>query len=133
MKQLFANQIIEQGGIVQGLVILDRTAHENLPIIFTGNALSYIKSLIERPPADGFYTLDRFCQYIILTQYHPETRLSMKISDYNNNINVALDEYSELISKEWEKEDRDKIMRLFQIIEMDLDNRAEIIIKDSFH
>ena len=57
----------------------------------------------------------------------------MKISDFHNDVNIALDEYSSLKLIGWSKNDIDKIMQLFQEIEKDKDSTAELVVKDAFH
>jgi hypothetical protein len=128
MKQIFVNQIYEDKGITHGIVGSNKTTLENIKIIFTGEKFKIISQLLSRPPLEGFHTVDRFCQYIVLTQLHPQQGLSMKISDFHNDLDSALDEYNELIEKDWEKKTRDKIMRLFQDIKSNPKELAEMIV-----
>jgi hypothetical protein len=54
----------------------------------------------------------------------------MKISDFHNDLDLALDEYLALSEKGWNKEDRDKIMKIFQEIKENNTEIAELVVKD---
>jgi hypothetical protein len=127
MEKLFVNEVVKENGVTHGIVGSGKTTLDNIKIIFKGNRFDAISTLIENPPAEGFNSFDRFCQFIVLTQFHPTFGLSMKISDFHNDMDAALDEYNVLKGKELEKETRDKLMRLFLEIKDHPKERAELI------
>jgi hypothetical protein len=129
MKEIFVNRIIEENNITRGLCVLDNTTHKNLEIIYTTKQLDYIKSLLKTPPKEGFHSLDRFCQFVVLTQYDPVLGLSMSVYDFNDNMDNVLDEYLILTEKEWDKSDIEMIAKLFQEGYQDKNNRAKMIIE----
>jgi hypothetical protein len=129
MKPIYVNHIIEQNGITHGIAALDKTVLEDIDLIYTGKMLQVVKQLISTVTAEPFYFFDRFCQFVIYLQYQPVLGLSLKVSDYHNDVNAALDEYNILSANQWQKKDRDKILQLFQEIQKS-NEVAEMIIKD---
>lgn len=130
MIKVYVNRIIEENGVTHGIIGLDKTVFENLRIIYSPSKREIINTLLTFHKEKDFYLLDRFCQFICYTQHQSFAGLSMKISDYHNDLDSALKEYSILREKDWRKEDTDKIMVLFQEIEKDNKELAEMIIKD---
>jgi hypothetical protein len=43
------------------------------------------------PPKEGFHTVDRFCQYIILTQFDQIIGSSIKVSDLYKDLDMVLE------------------------------------------
>src|SRR5437016_3176387 len=113
MRQLIANEIIEQNGITQAIVVWNEDVVKNLSVIYPrGPVGEKIKNLLLNPPKDGFHFIDRFCQYVILLQDDVFTGLSMKISDFKNNIDTGLEEYQQLKRLGWDQQDIEKIMKI---------------------
>ena len=131
MQNIYANEIIEQNNITVGIAVLNETVFENLNTIFAPQKLAAILTQVKQHP-EGAYFFTRFCQYIVFVQVN-NLGWSMKISDFHNDVNIALDEYSSLKLIGWSKNDIDKIMQLFQEIEKDKDSTAELVVKDAFH
>jgi hypothetical protein len=129
MKQIYVNKIYDDNGVTHGAAGADKTAIKNIPIVFAEPYFKIITTLLSNPPAEGFHTIDRYCQYIVLTELNPLLGLSMKVSDFHNNLDAALDEYTELKGKEWSQQARDKIMKLFTEIKDNPTDIAEMIIE----
>ena len=129
VQQIPVNEIIEQEGVIHGLVVLDKTAKEVLPIIFTKNQLLGMVGKMQTKN-EPFYTFSRYCQYVVYTQFDPVLAFTIKISDYSNNLDIALDEYSVLKNKGWLQSDRDNIMKVFQNIKDNPNEKAEMVISD---
>lgn len=129
--EIYINHIEKEGETIHGIAAWDKTVEENLSIIFRNDkVLEGIRYLIKNS-AQPFYTFTRFCQFIIYIQFQPTLGLSMKLTDFNNNIDSALEYYSDLKNKEWKKEDIDKILTIFQDIQNDRKNIAKMVIKDA--
>ncbi len=75
----------------------------------------------------GCHWIDRYCQFIIVVRIEPIAGLSMSLSDYRIDSDMALDEYLILQGKKWDKEDRDKIMKFYQEIQNNNPEIAELI------
>ena len=61
---------------------------------------------------DNFFIIERFCQYVGYIQFRTDLGLSMKLSDFKNNMDNVLDEYLELEAKDWELADRMKYIEI---------------------
>lgn len=132
MKEIFVNEIIEQDGITHGVIGSNKTVLKNIPIVFQDTKLKIINSILNNPPKEGFHSIDRFCQYVVLTNCNPLFGgLSMKVSDYTT-MDLALEEYRKLAAKDWDKDDIDNIMRLVQDIQKDCPEQAKMTIEDIF-
>ena len=121
------NKIIEKDGITSGYVVYDETIDENLEILFTKPQLNAMKSIMTTPKG-GACSFDRFCQFIVFTRFS-HLGWTMRIIDYHNDVNAALDEYSVLLGKGWGQAHGDKIMSIFQEIEKDKTMIGKMTIK----
>lgn len=128
MKELFVNQIVEQGGVTHGIIGEDRLVKKNLYAIYSKEKVAKLLVIFSDPINDSYF-FDRFCQYIIYVQYQPTIGLSMKISDFKDDIDLALDEYRKLQIKGWAQADIDKIMKLVQEIGKNKKDWAKLIIQ----
>lgn len=129
VKNLYANQIIIEKGVKHGIAGLDQTVMDNLQILYAPNKVNSLLDIFTKSPK-GAYFFDRYCQFLIFAQFQPGLGYSMKISDFHNDLDLALDEYSALTEKGWNKEDRDKIMKIFQDIKDNNTEIAELVVKD---
>ena len=128
--EIFINHLENEGVIQHGIAALDKTVEENLNIIFNNNqTLSGIKQLIKTSNLP-FYTFTRFCQFVVYIQFEPVLGLSMKLTDFKNNTDAALEYYNDLMDNNWNKSDRDKILKIFSDIKKDKENTAKLVIKD---
>ncbi|NII25473.1 hypothetical protein HB364_10295 [Pseudoflavitalea sp. X16] len=130
MKKIFINYIHTDNGVDHGIAALNKTVIENMPIVFSPTVENNLKVIISNNPGQSFYSFTRFCQYVMYFQYQPGLGITLKFSDFKNDIDLALDEYSTLGGKQWKKEDRDKIMKIFEDIRNNPTELAEFVIKD---
>jgi hypothetical protein len=129
MQSIYVNKIIENNGITHGIAVSDRTVTKTIDNIFTDNVLAYFRHLLTNPPLQPFYTFDNFCQFVVYLQYYPTLGWTIKFSNFNNNIDLAFEEYVELRNKGWTQSDRDKIMEMFNEIK-DNTETAYFVIDD---
>lgn len=129
MKEIFVEKIIEENGITHGLTGDDKTVKENLVIVYPAGGKNYVLSLIKTRGDESFYVIDRFCQFIVFTQYTPQLGLSMRISDFHNRFEGALDFYGEL-KDDWSSADTDKIISICNDILTRKEDTAKMVIKD---
>ena len=93
-KEIYINSTEEINGVLNGLAVLDTTVQRNLLVLFTpGKAAAILKQLMEA--GEGYFIV-RFCQYVVYTQLN-NLGLAMRIIDYSNDLDSALDEYNELL------------------------------------
>ena len=130
MTDIFVNDIVEDNGIIHGLAVLNNTVLKNINLIYSSNKLTDILALIKNPPKEGFYFFDKFCQYVVFVQQQPVLGLSMKFTDFQNNDDLALDEYLVLKEKQWQQQDREKIMQLFHDIKTKSNETGNLIIEN---
>ncbi len=128
--EIFINHIEKEGETIHGIAAWDKTVEQNLNIIFRNDkALDGIRYLI-KTSKDPFYTFTRFCQFVVYIQYQPILGLLMKLSDFKNDTDAALEYYKDLRENEWNKADVDKILSIFQDIQNDRTNIAKLVTKD---
>jgi hypothetical protein len=130
MSVIYVNEILIEHNINSGLVVSNKTAMKNIDIIFEGNKRTELKTLIKSKPADPFYLFARHSQYVIYLQYERFLGLSMRVYDFNSDIDSALDEYLAIKEKEWKEEDRATIIRLFQETQADKSKLAKMVVED---
>lgn len=128
MTDIFVNDIIEDNGVTHGIAVLDKTVLKNIKIVYSGKMLATILALINTPPQEGLYFFDKFCQYVVYFQQQPDLGLTMKLTDYQNNDDLALDEYLVLKQKDWLQQDREKIMELFHEIKTQKHDTAQFVV-----
>ena len=132
MIQIFVNEIIEKAnGGRTGLVVSNDTIAEDMPILYDEKVQQGIKHFIQNPPnPEGFHMFSKFCQLIVLFKWDTKIGASITLTDYDNNVDNALDEYLKLAQKEWAIEDRNTIMEIFEEVRNDKSGeRAEMIIR----
>jgi hypothetical protein len=117
--------------IFEYAAVLNNTVIENLRIMYPDKCNALYDAL--RTPSEGAHFIDRFCQYVVLVQCKPVEGLSMKMSDYGDNVDTVIDEYKILKEKGWDMHDINKISELALKIREDKKlEKAEIVIKDRF-
>jgi hypothetical protein len=128
MKTLFVTEIVEQNGVSHGIVGQDSLVKKNMYLIYPKSMVDRLMAIFSHQ-TEASYFFDRFCQYVIYIQYQPGIGLSMKISDYKGNADLALDEYRILQEKGWNQADIEKIMKIFQEIGKNKKDWARIIVQ----
>lgn len=130
MSEVYVNKIYIQNGVTNGIIVLDKTIAKSIPLIYPEKTQKIFFHYISQK--QDFHSIDRFAQFVALFQFSNKTGISIKLSDYHNDIDVAIDEYAFLQGKEWETEDRDKIMRIvLEIKEDQTFQRVKLIVQDA--
>lgn len=129
MTDIFVNEILEDNGVTHGIAVWDKTVLKNIHILYSGKMLTNILALISNPPKEGLYFFDKFCQYVVFVQQQPILGLTMKFTDYQNNDDLALDEYLILKEKDWQQQDREKIMKLYHEIKTQKHDTAQFVVE----
>lgn len=129
MKKIFVDEIIKEQTAIHGIAVLHPTVFEILSMMFTKDKLAAILTEIVKRKESAYFFL-RFYQFIAYVQFQLELGWSIKLSNYYNT-NAALDDYLKFSEMNWQKEDKDKIMKIFMQIEEDKKREeAILIIKD---
>lgn len=104
-KIIIVNTITQDKNAVHGLVIEHNLVMDNLRIIFGDDKAFKLVTHFDNQP-DGAHSIFRHNQFAVYLETRPNVGYSMKFSDFKGNIDNALDEYLDLESKGWIKEDR---------------------------
>ncbi len=129
MKKIYVNAIIEKDGLIQGLSVHNITVAENLTAMFDRSQLTQlISSLKDNPTGEG-YTFFRFCQYVILFENRKNVGLKMEVLDFKN-ANAVFDYYMDLTDHDWREEDKQNIISIYNDIDDNKGETAEMILKD---
>lgn len=130
-KQVLVNAIQEDNGLTFGIVSDTYTTAENLSKMYSREVMVEVNNQIRAAGQTEAYFFDRYCQFIIQFQFIAPITLLMKVWDLHDSTDVALDNYLMQAKDNWKKEDRGKVMALFQKIQNDPNKEmAEMILKD---
>ena len=134
MPTIFVNHTREENEVIHGIAVWEHTVKKDLEIMYSGKGftLKNIEFLKQNPPhPDGFHFISRYFQFVVLYQYNTTTGSSLQFSDYQNDLDKALEEYTLLLKMGWREEDRNNIMKIFQEIENDPKKEiATMIVED---
>ncbi len=130
MSNIYVNdKDTDANGTETGYAVDVETTVEDMRIIFPGNSINNINSLMKQGTA--FYFFMRHCQYVVYFSYDPGMGISITFTDFKGDWDNALDRYTALQEKEWGQPDRDKIMAVFEEIQNDETEyeKAEMVIR----
>lgn len=114
-NKILVTEIFEDGNVTHGAITQDELCIEMLvKIIGMEKATALI--LLAKCTEMDFYSVFRYFQYVCLFMYEKEKGLSLKISDFKNNIDNALEKHTELNGKGWDLETRNKYCAIVQDI-----------------
>ncbi len=126
MKNFFVNKIIEKNNIIHGMTVDQKLVLKNFETMSGKKMAEAISTLVKENK--NFYFIERFCQYVVYFQFRVGLGLSMKFSDFGDNINNVLDEYLKLEAKNWDKKDRIKYIEIVQQIIHNKTEMAEMVV-----
>jgi hypothetical protein len=130
MENIFVNKILEENNVIRGIAVWDDTILKNIHILFKGDkVLQHILNLINNPPEEGFHFYDKFCQFIVSVERHPNLGLIMEFMDYQDNDDTALDSYLTMKEKEWPQKEREDIMELYHHIKTQNHSNAQLVLE----
>jgi hypothetical protein len=133
MKEVFVNRILNDEDVLRGVIVRDKTIVEGLEIIFDETMRAIINGLIRKLGHEGFYSFDRFYQFVVYLNCRPQLGITIELIDFTStkNVNAAFDYTLKLRGAGWTDADRDKIMDIAQEIKKNSENeQAKMIIKD---
>jgi hypothetical protein len=125
--ELVVNKITEENNVIHGIAVFNDIVLENFEKTFGKEKAKNLKILVDKNIQD-FYLIERFFQFVGFLQFQRNIGLSLKLSDFKNNIDNVLDEYLELESKNWSLAERNKYAQIFDEILSDPNlEKAELI------
>lgn len=109
--QLRVHEIINQEGIIKGLVLNDIAVVQNLEVVLGSDKTKlFIQKASEQVQAVTIFL--RFHQFLLETRNQGEAGLSMQIIDFQENIDLIINYYKKLEGNEWNKKSRDIITNI---------------------
>lgn len=116
MLEFLVNRIVETNNITHGVVTENELVIHNFSLVY---GLKKTKGLLFsiQQKNENCYLISRFGDYVGYLRYQVDLGFSLKLSDFENNFNNALDEYLELQRKEWKNEDIIKYLQIAKEIE----------------
>ena len=118
MIEFLVNKIQEVDDLTIGIVADSHLVIHNLNHIQGEHKTINILSEIERIN-QNCYSISRFGDYVGFLNYQLDLGFSLKLTDFDNNFDKALDEYLNLINKDWKKEDTIKYLKIAKEIEIE--------------
>lgn len=116
MIEFLVNRIIEVDNITHGLVLENELVVYNFNIIYGENKTNSLLTEIKKQN-QNCYLISRFGNYVGFLNYQIGLGFSLKLTDFENNFDTALDEYLSLQKKEWKNEDIIKYLKIAKEIE----------------
>lgn len=127
MIEILVDKIVTQNGATFGISTKDTTIKSNLSLIFDELDLYIFNATIKNNQKEGFHTFETFQQFIVYINYEPILGISIQFIDFNNEDDIALDEYLILKEKKWIQSDREKIMQLYSEIKETNNNFSKLV------
>ena len=121
MKTFMVNEIITNNNVLHGIVVDQKLVFKNFETM-SGKKMAEV-IFLEIKQNKNFYFIERFCQYVVYVQFRVGLGISMKFSDFGDNIDNVLDQYLKLEAKNWDRKDTLKYVETVQQI---IDNKNEI-------
>ncbi len=116
MIEFLVNRIIEIDNVTHGMVMENELVIHNFGLVYgLGKANGLLLSIQQKN--ENQYLISRFGDYIGYLRYQVDLGFSLKLTDFENNFDTALDEYLSLQKKEWKNEDIIKYLKIAKEIE----------------
>ena len=116
MIEFLVNRIVKIDNITHGIVIENDLVIQDFSLANSVKKTNGLLFSIQQKNENG-YLISRFGDYIGFLRYQVGLGFSLKLTDFENNFNSALDEYLELQRKEWKNEDIIKYLQIAKEIE----------------
>ena len=88
----------------------------NFNLVYGSEMTQKLLMFLERENKNQ-YLINRFGDYVGFLNYQVGLGFSLKLTDFENNFDKALDEYLELQKKSWKEEDIIKYLKIAKEIE----------------
>jgi hypothetical protein len=127
MIEFKVNRIVIIDNIKHGIVLENELVVENFKLIYgTNKTISLLKTIESKK--QNRYLICRFGNYVGFLNYQIGLGFSLKLTDFENNFDNALDEYLSLQKKEWKEEDIMKYLEIAKEIESESQPSKMIIL-----
>ena len=111
MLEFLVNRIIETDNVTHGAVMENELVIHNFSLVYGSSKTSDLLLSLQKRN-ENCYLISRFGNYVGFLRYQTDLGFSLKLTDFSNNFDSALDEYLELQKKEWKNEDIIKYLQI---------------------
>ncbi len=116
MIEFLANRIYKEDDVSHAMVLEDELVIFNFNLVYgIQKTASLLKTIKEKN--ENCYFISRFGDYVGFFRFQTDLGFSLKLTDFENNFDNALDEYLELKKKEWKNNDILKYLQIAKEIE----------------
>ncbi|WP_337965614.1 hypothetical protein [uncultured Flavobacterium sp.] len=116
MLDFKVNRIITTDNVKHGIVTNSIQVVENFKLVYGFNkTVSLLKTIEDKK--QNCYLICRLGDYVGFLNYQTDFGFSLKLTDFENDFDSALDEYLDLQKKDWKEEDIIKYLKIAKEIE----------------
>lgn len=116
MIEFLVNRIVDLDNVKHGIVMENDLVVHNFQLVYGTEITQKLLIYLERENKNQ-YLIKRFGDYVGFLNYKVDLGFSLKLTDFENNFDKALDEYLELQKKSWKDEDVIKYLKIAKEIE----------------
>lgn len=116
MIEFIVNETYKEGNATHSMVLEDELVIFNLKLVYGMQKTEILINSIKEKN-ENCYFISRFGNFIGFFRFQTDNGFSLKLTDFKNNFDTALDEYLELQKKDWKNEDIIKYLQIAKEIE----------------
>lgn len=116
MIEFLVNRIVDIDNVTHGIAMENELVIHNFNLVYGSEMTQKLLMFLERENKNQ-YLINRFGDYVGFLNYQVGLGFSLKLTDFENNFDKALDEYLELQKKSWKEEDIIKYLKITKEIE----------------
>jgi len=116
MIEFLVNRIVDIDNVKHGIAMENELVIHNFNLVYGSEMTQKLLVYLERENKNQ-YLINRFGDYVGFLNYQVDLGFSLKLTDFENNFDKALDEYLELQKKSWKEEDIIKYLKIAKEIE----------------
>ena len=116
MIEFLVNRIVDIDNVKHGIAMENELVIHNFNLVYGSEMTQKLLMFLERENKNQ-YLINRFGDYVGFLNYQVDLGFSLKLTDFENNFDKALDEYLELQKKSWKEEDIIKYLKIAKEIE----------------
>jgi hypothetical protein len=111
MLEFLVNRIIKVDEITHGITLENELVINNFSLVYGQKKTNGLLLSIEQQK-QNCYLISRFGDYVGYFSFNADLGFSLKLTDFENNFDKALDEYLELQKNNWKDEDILKYLKI---------------------
>ena len=116
MIEFLVNRIVDIDNVTHGIAMENELVIHNYNLAYGSEMTQKLLVYLERENKNQ-YLINRFGDYVGFLNYQVGLGFSLKLTDFENNFDKALDEFLELQKKNWKEEDILKYLKIAKEIE----------------